>query len=275
VTKLNFGCGHRFARGWVNIDFHSPHPDVRRVNLLQRWPFPDNYFDCAYSSHTMEHFSLETAERLLRECRRVLKPGGVVRTVVPDLESTCREYLRILDQVDQSELARRQYEWIILELLDQMTRTRPSGLIAGYREHLVAKQDHQMIDYVKSRTDTNPWQGPSASFGQKLRGLTWAGAKNKLIYLYVAGVKKLLPASLREAIIDDTRIGEKHRWMYDRHNLGVLMNRSGFSETAFHSAKESAIPGLAQDFLDLEPDGSVYKPFSLYCEATKTADKSG
>ena len=141
MTKLNFGCGHRFAKGWVNIDFHSEHPEVQRVNLLGRLPFPDGHFDCVYSSHTLEHFELTTAERIVRECRRVMKSGGILRTVVPDLEDTCREYIRILDQVDTSATARQRYEWIVLELLDQLTRTRPSGLIQDYRERLRVDDD--------------------------------------------------------------------------------------------------------------------------------------
>jgi predicted SAM-dependent methyltransferase len=269
VIKLNFGCGNRFARGWVNIDFHSVSSEVQRVNLLQRWPFPDSYFDCAYSSHTLEHFSPDTAERLLIECARVMKAGGITRTVVPDLESTCREYLRILDQVNSSELARRQYDWIILELLDQMTRTKPSGRMAGYRERLLAANDQEMIRYVKSRTDTNPWESASKSLGQKLSSMTPGQVANKLIYWYVGGVKKLLPGSLRDAIIDDTRIGEKHKWMYDRYNLAALMRRCGFLDVTFRTSKESAIPDFGEDFLDINPDGSVYKPFSLYCEAKK------
>ena len=34
MQKLNFGCGDRFAEGWVNIDFHSSDRRVKRVNLL-------------------------------------------------------------------------------------------------------------------------------------------------------------------------------------------------------------------------------------------------
>jgi len=270
MTKLNFGCGKRFARGWVNIDFHAEHPDVQRVNLLRPWPFTDDYFDTVYSSHTLEHFSPGTAEHLLRECFRVMKKGAVIRIVVPDLEKTCREYIRLLDAVETSDLARRQYEWIILELLDQLTRTEPSGLMGTYCARLELSGDPEMINYVRSRTDSNPWvSAPDRSLNKKLRKVTFGRALNKLIYTYVAGVKRLLPSGLRDAILDNSRIGEKHRWMYDRYNMGLLMRRVGFAEIAFQAADRSRIQGFDQDHLDIEPDGSPYKPTSLYCEAVK------
>ena len=270
MIKLNFGCGQRFARGWVNIDFHSAHPDVQRVNLLRRWPFPDCHFDAVYSSHTLEHFTSDQAETLVSESRRVLKPGGILRTVVPDLENICREYLRILDQIDSSPLARRQYEWIILELLDQLTRTNSSSPMTQFRNQLAGSNDREMIGYVQSRTDTNRWEpGSKKTLGAKLRALTLATAQNKVIYLYLALLKKLIPSSLRQAVIDDTRIGEKHKWMYDRHNLGTLMTRSGLCEVVFLQADRSEIPGFNKDLLDINPDGSAYKCCSLYCEAKK------
>jgi len=270
VTKLNFGCGLRFASGWINIDFHSEHAEVQRVNLLQRWPFPDNHFEAVYSSHTLEHFSLPVGESLLRECWRVAKPGGILRIVVPDLENTCREYLRVLEQTPASELARRQYDWMIVELLDQLTRTQPGGLMGAYRLRLQASGDQEMMQYVRSRTDTNPVgsAGPPTA-RDRLKKLTLNKLRNKLIYVYVAAVKKLLPPGLREAMLDNSRIGEKHRWMYDRFNLEQTMLRCGFSEVTFQCPEVSSIPGFKQDCLDVNPDGSVYKPTSLYCEGRK------
>lgn len=268
MNKLNFGCGHRYAKNWVNIDFHSDHPEVQRVNLLQRLPFDDGTFDVVYSSHVLEHFSPETAEALLRECHRVLKPGGILRTVLPDLETACREYVRILNEVKTSETSRRQYEWIILELLDQLTRTRPSGFIGPFQQKLMATNDQEMIAYVQSRTDTNPWTSPTtASLGSRLRSLTWNKVRTKLVYVYVDLVKCLLPPGLRSTLIDDTRIGEKHRWMYDQYSLSGLLQRCGFDQVVFLSASESQIPGFSDDLLDTEADGRPYKPGSLFSEA--------
>lgn len=269
VEKLNFGCGQRFAKGWVNVDFHSESPDVQRVNLLRRWPFPNEHFDAVYSSHTLEHFSLHTAEQLLRECVRVMKKGAVIRIVVPDLENACREYIRVLDNVDTSDLARRQYQWIVVELLDQLTRTEPSGLMGSYCARLEASKDREMINYVQSRIGTFPRTATRAGLNEKLRKLTFNRVLNKLIYTYVAGVKRLFPHSLREAILDNSRIGEKHRWMYDRHGMGVLMQKVGFREVTFPAADRSRILGFNEDCLDIERDGSIYKRNSLYCEAVK------
>lgn len=266
--KLNFGCGQRYRKGWVNIDFHSDSPEVQRVNLLGKLPFADNSFDVVYSSHTLEHFSLRVTERILAECRRVLKPEGIIRTVLPDLENTCREYVRVMDGVYQGDAkARRQYDWIILELLDQLTRTKASGLMYDFSIGLERRQDREMIDYVQSRT--NSWSSPGQVARPNRSELTPAKIKNKLIYLYVEAVKKLFPASLRDAIVDETRIGEKHKWMYDRHSLGMLMERCGFRQVVFHTAWTSDVPGFAADLLDVEPDGSAYKPCSLFCEARK------
>src|ERR1041385_2408283 len=197
MRKLNFGCGHRFASGWTNIDFHSEHPEVRRVNLLRRWPFPDNYFDVVYSSHTLEHFSPPMAERLILECQRVMKPGGILRTVVPDLENTCREYLRLLDEAENSEDARKKYEWSILELLDQLTRTEPGGFMSKFCSELQANGDKEMIAYVRSRTDCNPWSSGPPTFQQRLKKVTPSKVANKAIYAYLGVVKRLIPHSLR------------------------------------------------------------------------------
>ena len=271
MTKLNFGCGSRIAKGWINIDFHPASPEVQQVNLLSRLPFPDNYFDVVYSSHTLEHFSRDVGERILRECFRVMKSGGIIRIVVPDLEKSCREYLRILDAVDHSEEARRQYQWIILELLDQLTRTEPSGLIWSFSRQLRAPEDQRMLEYVASRTATSvPAPADSDSFRNRLRRLSVSKLWDKVVYGYVGAVKRLFPPSLREAIIDNTKIGEKHRWMYDRHGMAELLERCGFGKISLQTAFTSSIPGFAADHLDTEPDGRIYKPQSLYCEGIKT-----
>lgn len=54
--------------------------------LGDRLEFEDNTFDFIYSEHVLEHFFLDEALDLLRECYRILKPNGVIRIVVPDAD---------------------------------------------------------------------------------------------------------------------------------------------------------------------------------------------
>ncbi|MEZ5385003.1 MAG: methyltransferase domain-containing protein [Prosthecobacter sp.] len=52
----------------------------------QRLEFEDAEFDFIVSEHFFEHLWLPDALALLRECRRILKPGGVIRTCIPDAD---------------------------------------------------------------------------------------------------------------------------------------------------------------------------------------------
>jgi predicted SAM-dependent methyltransferase len=109
--KLNIGCGTSGIEGWVNID-NSPSillsrlplgkrvfrtPDwprgVRRVDVRKRIPFPEETVASIYSSHTFEHFTYDESLAVARECYRVLRRGGILRIVVPDLGIIARDYL--------------------------------------------------------------------------------------------------------------------------------------------------------------------------------------
>jgi len=115
IMKLNLGCGFNIVDGWINVDYAlgaklAKMPLFSTINrklkivasdwdsrvylhdLTARFPWRDASVDYCYSSHTLEHLTREQGIFLLRESYRVLKPGGVVRIVVPDLKSVIREY---------------------------------------------------------------------------------------------------------------------------------------------------------------------------------------
>jgi predicted SAM-dependent methyltransferase len=108
---VNIGCGVDAPEGWYNID-NSPTIWISRLPLAQRWlrlpawprsvhrhdvlkglPFGDASVDFIYSSHTFEHFPYDRSLALTKECFRALKPGGVLRIVVPDLGRIVGDYL--------------------------------------------------------------------------------------------------------------------------------------------------------------------------------------
>jgi hypothetical protein len=66
---------------------------------------------------------------------------------------------------------------------------------------------------------------------------------------------------------DARRRGETHQWMWDRLNLPVVLQEAGFVDVRIESYDKSAIPGWNDIGLDLNSDGSQYKPDSLYVEA--------
>ena len=94
INYLNVGCGKKFHPAWTNVDMASSSPHVEVHNLLHGFPYPDNQFDIVYHSQVLEHVPKDKAPAFVRECLRVLKPGGVLRVVVPDLEAAL---LHLLD----------------------------------------------------------------------------------------------------------------------------------------------------------------------------------
>lgn len=110
----------------------SPH--VQAHNLLQGFPFPSDHFDVVYHSQVLEHFPKEKAPAFMAECYRVLRPGGVLRVVVPDLENIAKEYLRHLAACveDPNAVNSANYDWIMLELYDQTVRNYSGGEMAKF-----------------------------------------------------------------------------------------------------------------------------------------------
>jgi predicted SAM-dependent methyltransferase len=64
-------------------------------------PFADEAFSAIYASHVLEHLYRSQAQALLSDCRRVLRPGGIVRVVVPDLHSMVEKYLQCSREGDK------------------------------------------------------------------------------------------------------------------------------------------------------------------------------
>jgi SAM-dependent methyltransferase len=68
-------------------------PRIVLHDLRRPLPWPPGSVEAVYTSHTVEHLSREQGQHLFAECRRVLKPGGVLRVVVPDLKHVVEDYV--------------------------------------------------------------------------------------------------------------------------------------------------------------------------------------
>lgn len=75
--KLNFGCGSNILQGWENYD--------AELDITKPLPFPDNSIDFIFNEHVLEHITQREGYSFFKECKRILKSGGVVRTATPSL----------------------------------------------------------------------------------------------------------------------------------------------------------------------------------------------
>jgi SAM-dependent methyltransferase len=241
-SLLNLGSSARVAPGWNNVDFSwlirfSKHPHVsrllHRVGVLStfryerilridphaiQWdlrrgiPFADKTFDGVYHSHVLEHIDRDAAPKFLAECFRVLKPGGILRVVVPDLEQLVQDYLRQIDNMQCSQGDIEELYRATEEIFDQMVRRVPKARIGA------------------------PW------------------------------IVRIMETIL---VGDTERAGILHRWMYDRFSLADLISRVGFSNVRQHTPYTSDMAGWVGFHLDTDPDGTIYKPSSLYMEGVR------
>ncbi|HLY80496.1 MAG TPA: methyltransferase domain-containing protein [Caulobacteraceae bacterium] len=82
--KLQIGGGWRSLDGWLNADIELA-PGVFHMDATRPFPLGDGGFGFVFSEHMIEHIGYAEAGAMLRECHRVLRPGGVIRIVTPDL----------------------------------------------------------------------------------------------------------------------------------------------------------------------------------------------
>lgn len=102
LVKLNIGSFiNMFHYGWVNIDILDlkRYADAngyifKQVDVTKGLPYKDNSVDLIVAHHLIEHLDRQQGEKFLRECFRVLKPGGLIRLSAPDAELLCDAFLK-------------------------------------------------------------------------------------------------------------------------------------------------------------------------------------
>jgi SAM-dependent methyltransferase len=185
MTILNLGCGAKTSPlpEVVNLDWSLPLrlkanpisrtlvrwfvkgdrlqrfnalPDNIKVhNLARGIPFAPGSVDAVYHSHFLEHLDREVAARFMAETWRVLRPGGVQRIVVPDLESVCQTYLAHLARADLDATEAARHDDYVAQIIEQSVRRVPFG--TDRHTALRRTLERALFGDARGRGETHQW----------------------------------------------------------------------------------------------------------------------
>jgi predicted SAM-dependent methyltransferase len=266
VQFLNVACGDHFIlnSSWENIDFAPKCKEIKQGNVLKGLPYKENTFEIVYSSHLVEHISRKDILNFLIECRRVLKPGGLIRLVLPDFEKIAREYLK---NVEQGKLLFSEFN--IIEMIDQCVRTESGGeMIKWYRQN----SNSSLQSYIKERTGHNPIlvKKKSRLIYERLRNLTSKKIALKIQIIYSQILVSILPNWFVSNHISKAATGEKHLWMYDFNTLSNLLDDANFTSIVEVNSFKSSNSLFPIYPLDIDSNNDPRKGLqSMYIEAIK------
>lgn len=85
MPRLQVGCGPHRHPGWLNSDRLIAN-GVIYLDATRPLPFPDASFQFVFCEHFLTVLTLPQAFDFLRECHRILRPGGVLRLSQTSLE---------------------------------------------------------------------------------------------------------------------------------------------------------------------------------------------
>jgi SAM-dependent methyltransferase len=188
LTILNLGCGTRTSVAAVNIDW-SPYlrvhqsrlgrklaPLVLRGTRLEAFraldseivvhdlrkgiPVNSESVDAVYHSHVLEHIDGKDVSAFFAEVHRVLRPGGVHRVVVPDLEAHVQMYLASLDEV------RTDHDEAIYGLIGQSVRREAGG--TSQQRPLRRRIENLVLGDARKRGETHQWAWDHLNLRQAL-----------------------------------------------------------------------------------------------------------
>lgn len=136
-------------------------------NLARGIPCADRAADAVYHSHLMEHLDRPVAREFMKEVHRVLRPGGIQRIVLPDLELLGRRYLESLEKSRKCPACASRHDESVAGILEQCVRREASGTSRqpGWRRTL----ENLLLGDARRRGETHQWMYDEVNLGELLR----------------------------------------------------------------------------------------------------------
>jgi len=166
LSRIHYACGKHFLPGWLNVDSYRQGPAhgaaFEALDLVSRHPFPDDTFEFGFADF-LEHLSQVDSLLFLSECRRTLKPGGVLRLSFPGLEGVLRKHYPAADWETVNiakEEAYTRYEHLHFYSRDELTLVAMHFGFTAVTFHAFGESPHaplQGIDQRATQRDLNTY----------------------------------------------------------------------------------------------------------------------
>ncbi|MGH2978465.1 MAG: class I SAM-dependent methyltransferase [Solirubrobacterales bacterium] len=177
VRRLNWGCGEHPEPGWLNSDVKDvPGIDIV-ADLRTGLPLATDSIDYITSIHALPELPYPDLVPALTELRRVLKPGGVLRLALPDLERGIAAYER--GDLDYFHVPDEDARSIGAKFVTQMTwyGYSRSLFVHDFVEELLQRAGFARVDRCRYRQTASPWPDIVALDNRERESLFMEGVK--------------------------------------------------------------------------------------------------
>jgi predicted SAM-dependent methyltransferase len=157
VRRLNWGCGGWPVKGWINSDITDGDGIDLVCDIRDGLPLEDDSIDYAVSIHALPEIPYHDLEPTLHELRRVIRPGGVLRLALPDLERGV-EAFRAGDR-DYFLVPDEDWERIGSKLVVQLIWYGHSRTLftRDFIEELLTKSGFSSVDHCEFKQTASPF----------------------------------------------------------------------------------------------------------------------
>ena len=124
-------------------------------DLSKGIPVGDGSADVVYHSHVLEHLDRDVGREFLREAKRVLRPGGIIRIVVPDFEFDCRRYLEHLNASISDKAEAAVHDSFVGQVIEQSVRREAAG--TSLQPPLRRFIENILLGDARKRGETHQW----------------------------------------------------------------------------------------------------------------------
>lgn len=129
--------------------------NIMVYDLSKGIPFEDNSVDVVYHSHLLEHIDRSKVQSFLNEVKRVLKPNGIHRIVVPDFYFLCSNYMKNFELSLNDEKYQKLEDDFIADILEQSVRKEAYG--TSIQKPLIRIIENILLGDARKRGETHQW----------------------------------------------------------------------------------------------------------------------